>query len=135
LEVTEMQIPEELFYHPEHTWARIDGDTATVGITDHAQRELGEIVFVEVPKAGRTLAFGEVFGYIESSKSVSDLFSPVAGEVVEVNSALEDDPEVVNEDPYGEGWMIRVRVESGFDTAALQTAAAYTEHLAQLEQS
>ena len=130
-----MHIPEELLYHPEHTWARIEGDTAVVGITDHAQRQLGEIVYVETPKPGRALGFGEVFGYIESSKSVSDLFSPVAGEVVEVNDAsLEDEPEAVNEDPYGAGWMIKVRVEAGFDTANLLDPGAYRAHLEKLEQ-
>jgi glycine cleavage system H protein len=130
-----MHIPEEIFYHPEHTWARIEGDTAVVGITDHAQRQLGEIVYVEVPKPGRVLGFGEVFGYIESSKSVSDLFSPVAGEVVEVNDAsLEDEPEVVNEDPYGAGWMIKVRVGADFDTANLLGPDAYRAHLEKLEQ-
>jgi glycine cleavage system H protein len=129
-----MHVPEEIFYHPEHTWARIESDTATVGITDHAQRALGEIVYVELPDSGRVLKFGEVFGYIESSKSVSDLFSPVPGEVVEVNTALDDLPENVNEDPYGEGWMLRVRVEAGFETSSLLGAAEYREHLEKLEQ-
>jgi glycine cleavage system H protein len=122
-----MNFPVELFYHPEHTWARIEGDVATVGITDHAQRELGEIVYVELPKRGRALAFGEVFGYIESSKSVSDLYCPVAGEVIDVNSALEDKPEAVNDDPYGEGWMIRIRPAAGFDTSRLIGATEYAK--------
>ena len=120
-----MNFPEGLLYHPEHTWARIEGGVATVGITDHAQRELGEIVYVELPKRGRALAFGEVFGYIESSKSVSDLYCPVAGEVIETNSGLEDRPEAVNDDPYGEGWMIRIRPAAGSDTSRLIGAAEY----------
>ncbi len=129
-----MSFPEELLYHPEHTWARIEGDTAIVGITDFAQRQLGEVVYVELPKRGRALSFGEVFGYVESSKSVSDLYCPVAGEVIEANSSLDDKPEAVNEDPYGEGWMIKVRVKPGFDTSSLLSADAYQQRLKEAEE-
>jgi len=125
-----MRFPEDLFYHPEHTWARVDGGSATVGITDHAQKELGDIVFVELPKAGRKVAAGEVFGSVESSKSVSELISPVPGEVVEVNSSLEDSPEVINDDPYGAGWMLRVRLEEGFDPSGLLSAETYRKRIA-----
>jgi glycine cleavage system H protein len=120
-----MHLPEDLFYHPEHAWARIEGGTATVGITDHAQKELGDVVFVELPKPGRRLTPGQPFGSVESAKSISELFSPVAGEVVDVNAALEDSPEVINDDPYGAGWMIRVRLDPGFDVSALLRADAY----------
>lgn len=120
-----MQLPSDLLYHPEHTWARIEGEVATVGITDFAQKELGDVVYVELPETGRTLAVGEVFGTVESTKSVSELYSPVAGEVVEVNAELEDAPERINEDPYGAGWMIRVRLAPDFDRSALLDAEAY----------
>jgi len=120
-----MNLPEDLFYHPEHTWARIEGEWATVGITDHAQKELGDVVFVELPKPGRRLTPGQPFGSVESAKSISELFSPVTGEVIEVNAALEDSPEVINDDPYGAGWMIRVRLDPGFEVSALLRAEAY----------
>lgn len=120
-----MRFPEELHYHPEHAWVRVEGETAIVGITDHAQNELGDLVFVELPDVGRRLAAGEVFGSVESSKSISELVSPVSGEVVEVNRVVEDAPETINDDPYGDGWMIRVRLAAGFEPAALLDAAAY----------
>ncbi|MHB8765520.1 MAG: glycine cleavage system protein GcvH [Deferrisomatales bacterium] len=120
-----MRLPDDLRYHPEHAWARIEAGEAVVGITDFAQAELGDVVYVELPKPGRRLAFGEVFGSVESSKSVSELFSPVEGEVVEVNAELEDSPERINDDPYGEGWMIRVRLSPGFDPSRLLDAGAY----------
>ncbi|MBI5444164.1 MAG: glycine cleavage system protein GcvH, partial [Deltaproteobacteria bacterium] len=106
-----MRFPEDLRYHTGHGWARLEGEVATVGITDHAQKELGDVVFLELPKPGRKIRVGDVFGSIESSKSVSELVSPVSGEIVEVNAALEDSPELVNDDPYGEAWMIRVRLD------------------------
>lgn len=120
-----MKVPAELLYHAGHTWARIEGDRATVGVTDFAQGELGDVVFVELPRVGQALAAGEVFGSVESSKSVSELFSPVAGEVIEVNPALEDAPERINDDPYGDGWMVRIRVAPDFDPGALLAAASY----------
>lgn len=120
-----MHFPDDLRYHPEHAWVRLEEDTATVGITDHAQDELGDLVYVELPESGRRLEAGEVFGSVESSKSISELISPVAGEVVEVNRALEDAPETINDDPYGDGWMIRVRLDAAFDPAGLLDAETY----------
>jgi glycine cleavage system H protein len=110
-----LNIPEDLQYTNSHEWVRIEGDTATIGITDHAQDELGDIVFVELPDEGATFDAGESFGTVESVKAVSDLYAPVGGEVVEVNSALEDAPENINEDPYGEGWFIKLRITDEAD--------------------
>jgi glycine cleavage system H protein len=104
-----LNIPEDLQYTESHEWVRIEGETATIGITDHAQDELGDVVFVELPGEGDTFDAGESFGTVESVKAVSDLYAPVGGEVVEVNSALEDAPENINEDPYGEGWIVKLR--------------------------
>ncbi len=104
-----MNIPEDLQYTKSHEWVRTEGDTATIGITDHAQDELGDVVFVELPEEGATFDAGESFGTVESVKAVSDLYTPVGGEVVEVNSTLEDAPEKINEDPYGEGWIVKLR--------------------------
>lgn len=105
-----MNVPEELFYTKTHEWVRREDDIAIVGITDHAQDELGDVVFIELPEEGATFSAGDSFGTIESVKAVSDLYTPVGGEVVEVNQTLNDNPERVNEDPYGGGWMIRLRV-------------------------
>ena len=110
-----MNIPEDLQYTKSHEWVRIEGDTATIGITDHAQDELGDVVFVELPDEGATFDAGESFGTVESVKAVSDLYAPVGGEVVEVNSALEDAPENINEDPYGEGWIVKLRTTDEAD--------------------
>ena len=110
-----MNIPEDLQYTHSHEWVRIEGDTATIGITDHAQDELGDVVFVELPDEGATFDAGESFGTVESVKAVSDLYVPVGGEVVEVNSALEDAPENINEDPYGEGWIVKLRTTDRAD--------------------
>lgn len=121
-----MHIPEELKYTKDHEWVKIDGDTATIGITDFAQGELGDIVYIDIDSEGETLDAGEVFGSIEAVKTVSDLFMPVSGEVTEVNSALEDAPETVNSDPYGEGWIIKVKV-SDLAEDELLDAAAYKE--------
>jgi len=110
-----LNIPEDLQYTKSHEWVRIEGDTATIGITDHAQDELGDLVFVELPEEGDTFDAGESFGTVESVKAVSDLYAPVGGEVVEVNSALEDAPENINEDPYGEGWIVKLRTTDGAD--------------------
>jgi glycine cleavage system H protein len=104
-----LNIPEDLQYTESHEWVRIEGETATIGITDHAQDELGDVVFVELPDEGDAFDAGESFGTVESVKAVSDLYAPVGGEVVEVNSALEDAPENINEDPYGEGWIVKLR--------------------------
>jgi glycine cleavage system H protein len=110
-----LNIPEDLQYTKSHEWARVEGDTATIGITDHAQDELGDVVFVELPDEGATFDAGESFGTVESVKAVSDLYAPVGGEVVEVNSALEDAPENINEDPYGEGWIVKLRTTDEAD--------------------
>ena len=115
-----MNIPEDLQYTKSHEWVRIEGDTATIGITDHAQDELGDVVFVELPDEGATFAAGESFGTVESVKAVSDLYAPVGGEVVEVNSALEDAPENINEDPYGEGWIVKLRTSGEADLLSPQ---------------
>jgi glycine cleavage system H protein len=104
-----MKFPENLKYTKDHEWVKIEGETATIGITDFAQKELGDIVFIEVETVGETLDSGEVFGTVEAVKTVSDLFMPLSGEVLELNSLLEDSPELVNEDPYEDGWMIKVK--------------------------
>ena len=110
-----MSMPGELQYTKTHEWVRVEGETATVGITEHAQDELGDVVFVELPEEGRTLDAGEAFGAVESVKAVSDLYAPLAGEVVEVNGALGDSPEKINEDPYGDGWILKLRVSGEAD--------------------
>jgi glycine cleavage system H protein len=122
-----VQFPSELLYHPEHTWARLQKGVATVGVTEHAQRELGAVVYVELPAVGRTISAGDVFGSVESSKSVSELFCPVGGEVIEVNERLEETPELINEDPYGNGWMIKLRLAAGFIPSGLLGAQAYRQ--------
>jgi glycine cleavage system H protein len=120
-----MNFPSELKYTKDHEWVKIDGDVATIGITDFAQGELGDIVFVEIETAGQTLAEHEVFGTVEAVKTVSDLFMPVAGEVLEVNPGLEADPASVNNDPYGSGWMIKVKIAPGADLSGLMDADTY----------
>ena len=110
-----MRVPEDLQYTKTHEWVRTEGDTATIGVTDHAQDELGDVVFVELPDEGETFDAGESFGTVESVKAVSDLYTPVGGEVVEVNSSLEDAPERINEDPYGEGWIVKLRISGEAD--------------------
>ena len=122
-----MTFPAELLYHPEHTWARLQGLAAVVGITDYAQKALGDVVYVELPEAGRQIVAGEVFGSVESAKSISELFSPLSGEVVEVNGLLEDEPAIINDDPYGKGWMIRVKLAPGFVPSGLLGAQAYAQ--------
>ena len=110
-----MNVPADLKYTKDHEWVRIDGDIATVGVTDFAQGELGDIVYVEIETEGETIEAGEVFGTVEAVKTVSDLFMPVSGEVIEVNEALEGSPEVVNSDPYGDGWMIKIKMSGDRD--------------------
>ena len=121
-----MSVPEELQYTRSHEWVRTEGDTATIGITDHAQDELGDVVFVELPEVGATFDSGDSFGTVESVKAVSDLYTPVGGEVVEVNEALNDSPEKINEDPYGEGWIVKLRVS---DEGDLLSASDYEQFL------
>ncbi|MCF8257308.1 MAG: glycine cleavage system protein GcvH [Flavobacteriales bacterium] len=120
-----MNIPAELRYTKEHEWLKLDGDIATIGITDYAQGELGDIVYVEVETVGETLETEEVFGTVEAVKTVSDLFMPVGGEILEYNDGLESDPELVNTDPYGKGWMIKVKVTDLAEIDSLLDAKAY----------
>jgi glycine cleavage system H protein len=122
-----MNIPAELKYTKDHEWISIDGDIATVGITDFAQSELGDIVYVEVETLDQTLEKDEVFGTVEAVKTVSDLFLPIAGEVIEFNDSLESDPEKVNSDPYGAGWMIKIKVSNVNDLNDLLSSEAYRE--------
>jgi len=117
--------PDNLRYTKEHEWIRVSGSEGTIGVSFFAQKELGDVVFVELPKPGTKLAAGDEFGTIESVKAVSELYSPVAGEVIEVNEALSDNPEIVNEDPYDRGWMIRVKLADESEPAKLMDAAAY----------
>lgn len=122
-----MNVPSNLKYSSDHEWCRIEGEFAFIGITDFAQSQLGDIVFVDVPTVGETLAAGDVFGSIEAVKTVSDAFLPVGGEVVEFNDAVDADPALVNSDPYGEGWMVKVKMTNPADYDALLTPEAYTE--------
>jgi glycine cleavage system H protein len=124
-----MNFPSNVKYTSEHEWIRVEGDEAYVGITDYAQSELGEIVFVDVDTIGETLAQGAVFGSVEAVKTVSDLNMPVAGEVLEFNETLNDQPELVNNDPYGEGWMIKIAMQNPAELDTLMDAAAYEASL------
>ncbi|MEM7106658.1 MAG: glycine cleavage system protein GcvH [Bacteroidota bacterium] len=120
-----MNVPENLKYTKDHEWIKIDGNEATVGITDFAQGELGDIVYVEIETEGESIEQGEVFGTVEAVKTVSDLFMPISGTVSEFNTELESSPEVVNEDPYEKGWMIKITLEDGADLSELLTAQEY----------
>ena len=122
-----MNIPSELKYTKDHEWVKIDGEIATIGITDFAQQELGDIVYVEIESIGETLDAEEVFGTVEAVKTVSDLFMPLSGEVLEFNAALEDIPESVNDDPYKSGWMIKVKIEDPSQISGLLDSDAYQE--------
>ncbi|NMB05524.1 MAG: glycine cleavage system protein GcvH [Bacteroidales bacterium] len=124
-----MNFPDNLKYSSDHEWVRVEGNEAFVGITDFAQDELGEIVYVDVPSEGENLSQGEVFGSIEAVKTVSDLMMPLSGEVLEVNAKLDNAPELVNSDPFGEGWIIRVAVKDAAELDQLMTAAAYKEFI------
>jgi glycine cleavage system H protein len=128
----EESYPDELRYHQEHDWARVEGDTATVGITWYAQDALGEIVHYEPPEEGSNVAKDESYGEVESVKAVSDLIAPLSGEVVEVNQALGDAPETINEDPYGEGWLIKIRLSDRSEADELMDVAAYRQLLQEL---
>ncbi len=120
-----MTFPEELKYTKEHEWISLEGDIATVGITEYAQSELGDIVYVDITTEGDEVEAGEVFGSVEAVKTVSDLYMPIKGTVIEINPELEDAPETVNSDPYGKGWMIKIQVESKDDVAALMSSSDY----------
>jgi glycine cleavage system H protein len=123
--VAEASYPSELKYHAEHDWARIDGDTATLGITWYAQEQLGEVVFFDPPEVGASVTKDQPYAEVESVKAVSDVVAPLSGEIVEVNEALGDAPEQVNEDPYGEGWMVKIRLSNLEEADALMDASAY----------
>jgi len=122
-----MNFPENLLYTKDHEWVRVEGDVAYIGITDFAQHELGDIVYVDVPSKGKSVAQHEVFGTVEAVKTVSDLFMPITGEVLEINPALDGSPELVNSDAYGEGWMIKCSVANAAEIAGLLKADAYKE--------
>ncbi len=122
-----MNIPDDLRYTQDHEWARLEGDTATVGITDFAQGELGDIIFVEFPDLGDTFSQGDTFGTVEAVKTVADLFMPVSGEIIAVNTDLEDAPEKVNNDPYGKGWLVKVKLSNPGEVDELLTAAVYRD--------
>lgn len=121
--------PDDLYYSKDHEWIRVDGDRGTVGITDHAQHQLGDVVYVELPDAGSSYKQGDSFGSVESVKAVSELYVPVGGEVVETNAALTDQPELVNTDPHGEGWMVVVKIGDAEELSTLMRAAEYERYV------
>ena len=129
--MAEASYPEDLLYHAEHDWARIEGEEATFGITWYAQDQLGEVVFFDPPEVGTTVTKDEPYAEVESVKAVSDVIAPLSGEVLEVNRAVADAPETVNDDPYGEGWLVRVRLTDPAEADALMDAEAYKQHLAE----
>ncbi len=127
LNIMDMNFPENLLYTKDHEWIKVEGDTALIGITDFAQKELGDIVYVEVDTVGEAMDHEETFGTIEAVKTVSDLFMPVSGEILEFNEALESNPDKVNQDPYGEGWIIKVKISKPEQTKELLTVSQYKE--------
>lgn len=120
-------VPEDLHYSKDHEWVRVEGDQAIIGITDYAQNSLGDVVYVELPKAGDKFAGSEPFGSVESVKAVSEVFTPIAGTITSINESLADEPEKVNSDPYGEGWMIRLKMDNPGEVDSLLTAAEYED--------
>ena len=127
--MAEASYPEDLLYHPEHDWARVEGEDATFGITWYAQDQLGEVVFFEPPDVGTTVSKDEPYAEVESVKAVSDVFAPLSGEIVAVNEALAESPEKINDDPYGDGWMVRIKLSDPTERDGLLTADAYTSSL------
>ena len=127
--MAEASYPDDLKYHAEHDWARVDGDTATLGITWYAQDQLGEVVFFDPPEVGKTIAKDEPYAEVESVKAVSDVIAPVSGEIVAVNEALKDAPEQINDDSYGEGWLVKVKLSDPSELDSLMDSASYTESL------
>jgi len=125
-----LSTPSDLRYHAEHDWARIEGDTATLGITDYAQEQLGEVVFFDPPSVGTTIAKDAPYAEVESVKAVSDVIAPLSGEVTEVNESLSGSPETINADPYGEGWLVKIRLSDPSEADALMDAEAYEAHIA-----
>ncbi len=121
------KVPENLHYSKDHEWVRVEGDIAVIGITDHAQEQLGDVVYVELPKPGEEFAANESFGSVESVKAVSEVFTPVSGTVAEVNGSLNDEPEKVNQDPYNDGWMLKMKMSSAGEVDSLLTAAEYED--------
>jgi glycine cleavage system H protein len=122
-------VPEGLYYSKDHEWLRVEGDSGTVGITDHAQSSLGDVVYVELPKPGETFSAHDVFGSVESVKAVSELYFPVGGEITEANQSLNDEPEKVNTDPYGDGWMVRIRISNAGEVDGLLSPAEYEDFI------
>ena len=120
-------VPEDLHYSKDHEWIRVEGDVGTIGITDHAQHSLGDVVYVELPKVGESFSAHESFGSVESVKAVSEIFTPVGGEITETNDSLQDEPEKVNTDPYGDAWMIRIRMSNPGEVDSLLNAAEYED--------
>lgn len=129
-----MDFPKDLKYTKEHEWAKVEGDTALVGITDYAQNRLGDVVFIELPEIGTQVKKGEAFGAVESVKAASDIYTPLSGEVVEINSELEDHPELLNQSPYEKGWIIRIKISVTGETDELMSSDQYTEHVAKEEE-
>jgi glycine cleavage system H protein len=127
--VAEASYPDDLLYHPEHDWARVEGEEATLGITWYAQDQLGEVVFFEPPEVGKTMTKDDPYAEVESVKAVSDVIAPLSGEIVAVNEALGDNPEKINEDPYGDGWMVRIRLVDPGESDGLLSADAYASSL------
>jgi glycine cleavage system H protein len=127
--VAEASYPEDLKYHQEHDWARVEGEEATFGITWYAQDALGEVVFFDPPEVGSQVVKDQAYAEVESVKAVSDVFAPLSGEVLQVNDALEDEPEKINQDPYGDGWLVRIRLSDSAEAEALMDSAAYEELL------
>ncbi|MBK7884559.1 MAG: glycine cleavage system protein GcvH [Chitinophagaceae bacterium] len=121
-----MEFPDNLLYTKDHEWILLEGDTATIGITDFAQKELGDIVYIDITAKDKSLAAEEIFGTVEAVKTVSDLFLPLAGTVIEINPLLDSQPDLVNTDPYGQGWMVKMKIDEGADTSVLMKASAYT---------
>lgn len=128
-----MNIPENLRYSKDHEWVAVDGDTATIGITDYAQHALGDVVYIDMPRVGDKFATHEAFGSVESVKAVSEIFTPVAGEVVEVNDGINDTPESVNKEPYTDGWMVKVKMENPLEADKMLSSVEYEEYLAASE--
>ncbi len=124
-----MNVPDELKYSADHEWVRTEGDIVTVGITDYAQGELGDVIFIEFPEVGDTVTAGDTFGTVEAVKTVADLFAPLSGEILEVNTGLEDSPESVNKDPYQSGWIVRIKASALQELDQLMDAKAYKEHI------
>ena len=127
--MAEASYPEDLLYHAQHDWARIEGDVATLGITWYAQDALGEVVFFDPPDVGTTIAAGETYAEVESVKAVSDVVAPLSGEIIEVNDALSDTPDAINNDPYGDGWMVKIKLSDGSEKDGLLDSAAYESSL------